>query len=114
MTINTTILESYRELMEDEADEFIADILNSFYENSNDILKTLKNTALNGETDEFVRAAHTFKSTSATVGAENLSALAATLEKKGQSEQLSDLLPDVDTLQEAYEAAKAELEKLYP
>ncbi|MBT3338363.1 MAG: hypothetical protein HN855_02375 [Anaerolineae bacterium] len=41
MTIDTSILESYRELMEEEADEFIADILNSFYENSTELIQTL-------------------------------------------------------------------------
>jgi hypothetical protein len=31
MIIDPSALEAYREVMEDEADEFIADVLNSFY-----------------------------------------------------------------------------------
>ncbi len=113
MSINTTILDSYRELMEDEADEFIADILNSFYENSTELLKTLRDSIVQGQPSEFVRAAHSFKSTSATVGAEELSALAADLEKKGKSGEINDLAPAIDALQKAYESAKEELQKLY-
>ncbi len=114
MTINTSILESYRELMEEEADEFIADILDSFYENSNQLINTLKEARLQGKSGEFVRAAHTFKSTSATVGAERLSSLAAELEKRGQNENLSDLLPLMASLQDAFEEAQQELNRLYP
>jgi len=33
MIIDPSALEAYREVMEDEADEFIADVLNSFYTN---------------------------------------------------------------------------------
>ena len=73
----------------------------------------VKKSSAEGRSAEFVRAAHTFKSTSATVGAGRLSDLAADLEKRGQGEQLTDLLPLISTLEEAYDEAKQQLQKIY-
>lgn len=113
MIIDPTILESYRDFMEEEADEFIAEILNDFYENSMTLLNTLDEALKQGLHEEFTRAAHTLKSTSATVGATRLSGLAANLEQRGKDGQLTDLAPLLVPLQEAFDEAKAKLEELY-
>lgn len=114
MFINAEILDSYREVMEDEADAFIADILNSFYSNARELIAKLEEAIPANDVDSFTRAAHTFKSTSATVGADRLSGLAGELEKDAQSEALTALAPRLPALKEAFAEAEAELKRLYP
>ena len=107
-------LEAYREVMEDEADEFIADILDSFYSDARELLTTLDKTLAENDADGFVRAAHTLKSTSATVGAQRLSGLLADLEAQGKTKELTDLMPLIPQLKEAYEETESTLKELYP
>ncbi|OQX65026.1 MAG: hypothetical protein B5M51_01950 [Anaerolinea sp. 4484_236] len=113
MIIDPSALESYREIMGDEADEFIADILETYLSDSINLLATLDEALSSGSVDKFVRAAHTLKSTSATVGAQQVSSLAANLEKRGQSENLSDLASDTVQIRKEYEQAAAQLKELF-
>ncbi|MBT3189533.1 MAG: Hpt domain-containing protein [Anaerolineae bacterium] len=113
MIIDPSALEAYREVMEDEADEFIADVLNSFYTNARELLATMDSALLKNNVDEFVRAAHTFKSTAATVGANPLSGLLADLEKRGESEGLSALKPLIPPLKEAFDEVEKKLKEIF-
>lgn len=114
MIINPEALEAYREVMEDEADAFIADVLNSFYKNARELIATLDESAAQNDVKSFIRAAHTFKSTAATVGAEPLSSLAADLEEKASSQTLTALTPLLAALKKAFTEAENELKRLYP
>jgi len=114
MIINPEALEAYKEVMEDEADAFIADILDTFYSNSRELMAALDEATAQNDVESFARAAHTFKSTAATVGAEPLSSLAADLEMKAQSEALTALAPLLAALKEAFTEAERELKRLYP
>lgn len=113
MIVDPSTLEAYREVMEDEADEFVADILDSFYSNARELLAKLDDTLAQNDVDGFVRAAHTFKSTSATVGAQRLSGLLADLEARGGTEPLTNFIPLIPQLKEAYEEAESRLKELY-
>ncbi len=113
MIIDPSALEAYREVMEDEADEFIAEILSLFYTNARELLARLESTLAENDVEVFVRTAHTFKTTSATVGAQRVSSLLADLEMRGETEPLSDLLPIISELKEAYEEADSKLKELY-
>ncbi len=114
MSINPSALEVYREIMEDETDAFIAEILVNFYTNTRELLASLDKFLKQNNVDEFVRAVHTLRSTSATVGAERVSNLATDLETRGGSEPLADLHPLVLELNEAYEEAERKLKEIYP
>ncbi len=114
MSINPSALEVYREIMEDETDAFIAEILANFYTNTRELLASLDKFLKQNNVDEFVRAVHTLRSTSATVGAKRVSNLATDLETRGGSEPLSNLLPLVLELNEAYEEAERKLKEIYP
>lgn len=114
MIVDPTALEAYREVMEDEADEFIADILGSFYTNARELLSTMDEALIKDDRAGFIRAAHTFKSTAATVGAIPLSGLLADLEKKGGSEPLAGLAHLIPPLKQAYEEVESRLKELYP
>ncbi|MBT3712001.1 MAG: Hpt domain-containing protein [Anaerolineae bacterium] len=114
MIVDPSALEAYREIMEDEADEFIIDILNSFYSNARELFSAMDEALAKDDAEGFVRAAHTFKSTAATVGAMPLSGLLADLEKKGGSEPLAGLEPLIPPLKAAYEEVESRLRELYP
>ena len=113
MSINSSTLEAYREIMEDEADSFIAEILTNFYVNARNLIDALDKNIAENNVEEFTRAAHTLRSTSATVGALRVSDLATDLEARSTSEHLSNLQPLIFELTEAYEEAEAELKELY-
>ena len=111
--IDASALEIYREIMEDETDAFITEILTNFYINTDELIARLDKTIIENNEDEFIRAAHTLRSTSATVGALRVSSLAADLETRGGREHLRNLRPLVLELKKAYEEAKNELKDLY-
>ena len=113
MIIDTSALEVYREVMEDETDAFIAEILASFYINVQELIKTLDKGIAENDVESFVRAAHTFKSTSATVGALRVSNLTADRETRGSSENLGSLKPTLMELKEAYIEAEKKLKEIY-
>jgi HPt (histidine-containing phosphotransfer) domain-containing protein len=113
MIIDTSVLDAYRDFMEEDADDFIRDVLDDFYENSQDLLKTLATLPNEDGLDEFVRAAHTLKSTSATVGATKLSELAASIEQKGKDNAIANIPPLLVQLAPAYAEAEAKLKEIY-
>lgn len=114
MIVDPSTLETYRSIMDDEADEFIADILTHFYINSQTLIAKLDDSLAENNREEFVRAAHTFKSTSATVGAQRVSNLLANLEERGETELLFALQPLIPELKIAYEESVSKLKELYP
>ncbi len=77
MSLDLSILNSYRDFMGEDADSFIGDIIRSYLNDAPKLLDTLKETIASGDTARFVRSAHTLKSNSATLGATQLASLAA-------------------------------------
>ena len=113
MTIDTSVLDSYRDFMEEDAEDFIKEILSEFYTNAHELLETLAEAPTETTIEDFVRAAHTLKSTSATVGATELSALAASLEENGKERAFAEIEKLLPTLRKTFMTAEAELKKLY-
>jgi HPt (histidine-containing phosphotransfer) domain-containing protein len=91
MSLDLSILNSYRDYMGEDADVFIQDILDTFYISAPQLVTTLEESLANNNVDTFVRAAHTLKSNSATVGAAALTALCADLEQAGKAGNLEAL-----------------------
>ena len=113
MLVDPSAFEVYREVMGDELDAFIREILDGFYTNSRDLIASLERKLAENDVEGFVRAAHTLKTTTATVGAQRVSGLAVDLEARGKTEPLTDLLPLISKLKEAYEEAEIKLKELY-
>ncbi len=91
MTLDPSALDSYREFMGEDAQAFIAEIIQSFLEAGPQLIQTAEQALQAGQQETFVRAVHTLKSNSATLGATQLAALAAEMERKGKSEGLAGL-----------------------
>ena len=102
MSINPTAMEPYREIMGEEADAFIADIINTFMVSAPKLVADMERNISRNEKQTFIRNAHTLKSNSGTVGASKLSELAAILEEAGSRS-------DLPTLAGKLREAKAEL-----
>lgn len=91
MSLDLSILNSYREFMGEDANAFIQDILDTFLSNAPQLVTTLEESLANDNVDAFVRAVHTLKSNSATVGATALAAVCAEIEHAGKSGNIQGL-----------------------
>ena len=109
MIIDPSALESYREIMGEEADAFIADIVDTYLNNAPLLLKAMQEGLAQADVKAFVRAAHTLKSNSATVGAGTLAKLCAEIEQQGNSGGLSGMDAKVSQVVEEFGRVKAAL-----
>jgi HPt (histidine-containing phosphotransfer) domain-containing protein len=112
MTINISALDAYRDVMGDEADMFIADVIDTFFSSAVKLIGTLHSSLSLDDGKTFERAAHTLKSASATVGAKEMAILAADLEELSKSTPLAGLRPKVTQLGTEFEQAVADLRKI--
>ncbi len=71
--IDTSVLDQYREVMGEDADEFIRDIVQTFMDSSSSMAQVLKNALASKDAEVFHRTAHSMKSNLATMGAQALS-----------------------------------------
>jgi HPt (histidine-containing phosphotransfer) domain-containing protein len=109
--IDWSALEAYREVMGEEADSFIADIVQTYLNNSQTLMTQLSEAFQAGDVATFHRTAHTLKSSSATVGATAVSELALTLEKTTVSEFPADTEKLLANLKQAYQEVITRLEE---
>jgi HPt (histidine-containing phosphotransfer) domain-containing protein len=112
LTIDITALDAYREVMGDDADAFIADVIDTYLNSAAGLISTLHSCLSSNDEKTFERAAHTLKSTSATVGATDLSALASELEKLSKSDPLPVLASKVQAAGEEFAKAEVELKAI--
>jgi CheY-like chemotaxis protein len=92
--------------------EKVQELIDSFYESCDRLLKEARQALLAGRLEELERAAHTLKSTSATMGALVLSALAQDLEALVRAGEIGDALERIEQLETAYCEAQRALEEL--
>lgn len=110
--IDPNALDPYREVMGDEADSFIADIIDTYLNNSSQLVSDIENCHASGDSATFTRAAHTFKSNSAMFGAQTLAGLALQLEQAGKNEQTQGMQTVIAQLKVEYGLVRAELAEL--
>ncbi|NCP86094.1 MAG: hypothetical protein CO094_03290 [Anaerolineae bacterium CG_4_9_14_3_um_filter_57_17] len=110
--IDPNALDPYREMMGDEADAFVADILNTYLSNSNQLVNSIETCFASGDIATFTRAAHTLKGNSAMFGAQTLTGLALQLEQAGKTNHLENLQPIIAQLKVEYEIVRQELTEL--
>ncbi|GAB4490779.1 MAG: hypothetical protein OHK0031_14060 [Anaerolineales bacterium] len=110
--IDPNALDPYREMMGDEADAFIADIIDTYLSNSSQLVGDIETCHASGDLATFARAAHTFKSNSAMFGAQSLAGLALQLEQAGKNGQTEGLAAVIEQLKVEYGLVRAELTEL--
>jgi HPt (histidine-containing phosphotransfer) domain-containing protein len=93
------LLEALKGLAEDVGPEGVSEIINLFLTDSKDIVRELRQAVELGDAAGVARAAHSLKSTAATVGAHLLAAHCLEMEKlgrAGRAREASAHLDDVD------------------
>jgi HPt (histidine-containing phosphotransfer) domain-containing protein len=106
--MNPTIdADVYRELQETAGADFVAELVDTFFEEAPGILAALRSAQAAGDADAYRRAAHSLKSNSLTFGATALAAAARAQELGGVGS-----VADVDALDAEYARAAASLKEL--
>lgn len=110
--IDLSALEVYREVMGEDTNGFIADILQSYLNNSPLLLAQMEQALHVSDVSTFHRIAHTLKSSSATVGAVQMANLAADLEKATSTAFPENIEASLQELKREYSDVSLELSNL--
>lgn len=101
--INMENIYQLREIMGEDAEEFIADLVNTFLEDSRKQIDSIKNGLQSADFDAVKQAAHTLKGSSANVGLEYLSELAAAVEEAAKQNSIEGARDSFNSLLDGYE-----------
>ncbi|MFN3827340.1 MAG: response regulator [Micavibrio sp.] len=104
LLVNTNTLENLRKL----SDSRFPSMLTTFLENSENLLAELQKSIENRKAEDVAKAAHTFKSTSSQIGADNLSNILKDIEQNARS----GLIPDQAALEELTRVTGESLSKI--
>jgi CheY-like chemotaxis protein/HPt (histidine-containing phosphotransfer) domain-containing protein len=105
--IDSAVLEDFRAVMGEAALELIG----LFLGDASKLLASLREAVARGEAEELQRAAHTLKSSSASLGAMVLSTLCRELEAMGRAGTLEGAAEKVSQVEAEYQRVKAVLEE---
>jgi HPt (histidine-containing phosphotransfer) domain-containing protein len=92
--------------------EFVAELIDTFGEDAQQLIATLRHALAEGDVDAFRRAAHSLKSNGETLGATRLAALARDLESTARAGRLDGAGPRVEHVGDEYELVARELGEL--
>ena len=108
--VDVDTLDMLRELADEDNPDFFEDIIQSYLGDAANLLENLQQGARSADVDLMARSAHTLKSSSANLGANDLAALCANLERRARSEES---LPDAqDVVAEIHRSLQLVLEFL--
>jgi len=91
--------------------EFVGELIDAYLDDSPALITGMNKALANGDATEFTRAAHSLKSSSASLGAMSLSALAKELELMGKEAKLSGGGPKLEQLAGLFEQVRTALEE---
>ncbi|MGB7445190.1 MAG: response regulator, partial [Coleofasciculaceae cyanobacterium] len=107
--IDTDVLLSLREMMGDSADEFLSCLIDTYLEDTPSLISQMSKAIAAQEPEAMQRAAHTLKSSSASLGAISLSQLCQELETMGASQIIIGANQIMSQLEAEYEKVKVAL-----
>ncbi len=103
---------TFENLKEAMGVDFIDELLQAYYDETPQLLLTLKQALANKDCETFQRSAHSIKSTSNSFGALQFGIMARELELMGKEKDLSGASEKVDALISTYADVKTALEEL--
>jgi len=103
---------TFQGLTELVGDDFIGELVETFFEEAPGLLAELKQALDGNDADTFRRAAHSLKSNGKSFGAARLAILAGELEAMGRDGRLEEARPKVAQLESAYEETSQALKAL--
>jgi HPt (histidine-containing phosphotransfer) domain-containing protein len=110
--VDQEAIENLRALSPGDDDVFLKEILVIFLEDTPLRIADLHSSLAAGNTESFVRAAHSLKGSSSNVGAAQMRAAAEILEHHSRKQGLSDVKDLIAQLESAYARAREALQKL--
>lgn len=102
----------FAQLKEDLGEDFIVELVDTYCTETPQLIESLRASFSAQDSDVFRRAAHSIKSSSASLGAMRLSEHARTLEMIGKSGDISQAADQLESLAAEYDLASAELMEL--
>ncbi|WP_039913877.1 Hpt domain-containing protein [Cellvibrio mixtus] len=102
-------LNTLKQVMEDDFNLLIE----TFTQDSTERLKKLQELIQGNDADLIRRAAHSFKGSSSNIGAQQLSALCAALEKKALAGELENLTVDVARIEQEFQLVLTQLDAFH-
>ena len=111
MLIDPNALDQYIEVLGDEANELIAEIIDTLLDDASNQFAFLDQSLKDNDPATFQRAAHTLKSNCKTVGATEYAEIFYLLEEKGASGDISSVSLLLEKSKEDYPKLKDELLK---
>ena len=106
--VDKNIITSLKEIMGDA----FSMLINTFIDDTGKLIQSLAELQQQNDLEVFTRNAHSIKSSSANVGALQLSAIAADLEAMGKSGDISDSKDQIEALINEFNATCIELNGL--
>lgn len=105
-------LDTLREIKETMGADFMDELIDAYCQETPQLIAALQQALAQGEALAFQHAAHSIKSTSASLGALAFSAAARELEIIGRSGNLAGVEPVVERLVADYELVQGRLQEL--
>ncbi len=99
--IDTTVIESLKDIMGDD----FGIIVDTFTEDTGKLVSSLSELQKQNDVEVFTRNAHSIKSSSANLGALQVSVLAAELEAQGKSGDISSVINKIKELNDNFSVA---------
>ena len=110
--IENEIRDKAKEWIAEYGEDFLVQLIGEYVEDSTARVAHLRQAAAAGDAETLTLEAHTLKSSSASLGAQSLSALAKRLEDMGRAGDLAALQDEVGRFVEQFAMVKVSLEKL--
>lgn len=104
--LDHAVLDSLRKM---GGDAFLRELLCEFVASMDAYIPTLRQAAARGDADAVARSAHAFRSSSASMGAKQLSEMAMRIELAGRSGTLEGIPEAIEVLADHYKQAAAAL-----
>ena len=110
---NTAIeIDTFQQLNTDLGEEFISELVETYCTETPELIESLQKSLKDQDSETFRRAAHSIKSSSASLGAMRLSEHARQLEMIGKSSDLGAAAGLLETLEAEYALVRDKLAEL--
>lgn len=96
-----------------QADRILPDLIEGFYRDGDRLLGQARQALMHGQADDLRRASHSLKSTSATFGAEALSAVARDMERLARDGSLEEAAALIGRAETEFARARTKLEDMH-
>ena len=107
--VNFSILEQFCELLGEDGKSETKELIDLYLTDAPEQLQIMQESLLSDDAEAFKRAAHSFKSSSANVGAFDLQALCQVMEDQASTGEIASLKKELTAATSQFEKVKAEL-----